>query len=540
MPKAYSYLRFSRPEQAKGDSTRRQYEAAKRYAAENGLDLDDGLTFRDEGISAYQGKHLETGRLGDFLNEVKAGRVEPGSYLLVESLDRISRQSARKAQRILEDICEEGITVVTLIDGRKYDRAALDSDPMALILSLLTFLRAHEESATKAKRLKAAWANKLKNIAEKPFTSKAPHWLKLNKETAKFQVIEDRAARVREMFDLYLSGMGPSGIAKRYNQEGLAPWGRGQMWFESYIIKILANPAVYGVITPHKLEYDKSGKKKRVPLDPITGYYPVVVDEHTFLRAQELKTSKGVKGRRATVPLQNIFSGLGRCPVCDSAMVRVNKGKTFQYLACGAAKHGAKLCSYRSIPYYRLEGSFLEAVRAGLKIPVEQEKLKALEAELARAEANMECAVSQRRNLIEAIKVGALKEESITDTSYPQYVLTDIIEEGPVFREKWGPRTLRDEIEQLDEWVERDRKNIIKLRGQINLLRPAAVEARLKELEAAARAQTLDPQRFNAALQSICKKAVIEYDHSAVDLQFKHTDLVLRVPVTMWSGREGK
>lgn len=531
MPKAYSYLRFSRPEQAKGDSTRRQYEAAQRYAAENGLDLDDTLTFRDEGISAYQGKHLETGRLGDFLNEVKSGRVEPGSHLLVESLDRISRQSARKAQRILEDICEEGITVVTLIDGRKYDRAALDSDPMALILSLLTFLRAHEESATKAKRLKAAWANKLKNIADKPFTSKAPHWLRLNKETGKFQVIEDRASRVREMFALYLSGIGPSGIAKRYNQEGLPPWGRGQMWFESYIVKILANPAVYGVITPHKLEYDQNGKKKRVPLDPVTGYYPVVVDEHTFLRAQELKTSKGVKGRKASAPLQNIFSGLGRCPVCDSAMIRVNKGK-WQYLACGAAKNGAKLCAYRAVTYHRLEGSFLAAVRAGLQIPVEQDKLGVLESELTRIEANMNTTISQRRNIIELIKNG-MREDTVTEMSYPQYVVTDLIEEGPIFREKWGPRTLRDEIEMLDEHVEHDRKIIIKLKGQINLLRPAAVEARLKELESAAREETLNPQRFNAALQSVVKKAVIDYNDSAVVLQFKHTELELRVPVAI-------
>jgi DNA invertase Pin-like site-specific DNA recombinase len=35
-PRAYSYLRFSTPEQAQGDSARRQIDLATRYAATHG------------------------------------------------------------------------------------------------------------------------------------------------------------------------------------------------------------------------------------------------------------------------------------------------------------------------------------------------------------------------------------------------------------------------------------------------------------------------------------------------------------------------
>ena len=49
-PKAYSYLRFSTPEQMGGDSFRRQWDAAKRYAERRGLDLDLKLTFHDLGV----------------------------------------------------------------------------------------------------------------------------------------------------------------------------------------------------------------------------------------------------------------------------------------------------------------------------------------------------------------------------------------------------------------------------------------------------------------------------------------------------------
>ena len=39
-PKAYSYIRFSNPNQEKGDSERRQVEEAELYAKEKGLSLD--------------------------------------------------------------------------------------------------------------------------------------------------------------------------------------------------------------------------------------------------------------------------------------------------------------------------------------------------------------------------------------------------------------------------------------------------------------------------------------------------------------------
>src|SRR5829696_6027221 len=125
MTKAYSYLRFSTPEQMKGDSLRRQNELARTYASARGLQLDEELTFRDLGVSAFKGRNAEVGKLADFKEAIKEGFVPRGSYLLVESLDRISRQAARKALRVLEAIVDEDITVVTLADGREYHKEAL-------------------------------------------------------------------------------------------------------------------------------------------------------------------------------------------------------------------------------------------------------------------------------------------------------------------------------------------------------------------------------------------------------------------------------
>ena len=158
--RAYSYLRFSTPEQSKGDSFRRQMSMAVAYASKHGLDLDQQLTFHDVGVSAFRGQNADAGRLAYFLEAVRAGQVPQGSVLLVEQLDRLSRLTPRKAVSVLEDIVETGVSVVTLTDEREYTADSLDTDHMDFIMSVLTFMRANEESATKSRRLKAAWEAK--------------------------------------------------------------------------------------------------------------------------------------------------------------------------------------------------------------------------------------------------------------------------------------------------------------------------------------------------------------------------------------------
>jgi len=97
-PKAYSYLRMSTDIQLKGHSRRRQLDASKAYAEAEGLELADDAQLEDIGISAFRGANVRDGALGRFLAAVKAGSVERGSYLLVESLDRLSREEILVAQ----------------------------------------------------------------------------------------------------------------------------------------------------------------------------------------------------------------------------------------------------------------------------------------------------------------------------------------------------------------------------------------------------------------------------------------------------------
>ncbi len=68
--------------------------------------MDTELTLHDKGISAFKGLNVEQGALGEFLKAVEEGKVNKGSYLLVESLDRLSREKVNSALRLFLNILD--------------------------------------------------------------------------------------------------------------------------------------------------------------------------------------------------------------------------------------------------------------------------------------------------------------------------------------------------------------------------------------------------------------------------------------------------
>jgi DNA invertase Pin-like site-specific DNA recombinase len=57
--------------------------------------------YRDLGVSAFRGKNADHGALKAFLDRVESGLIQPGSYLIVESLDRLSRTDITYALQLV-------------------------------------------------------------------------------------------------------------------------------------------------------------------------------------------------------------------------------------------------------------------------------------------------------------------------------------------------------------------------------------------------------------------------------------------------------
>lgn len=392
--KAYSYLRFSTPEQIAGDSLRRQMELAVRYAKDHELDLQE-VSYQDLGVSAYRGKNVETGALSQFLEAVKTGAIEPGSYLLVENLDRISRAPPMVALNALQSILIEGIVVVTLTDNQKYTYENLNNDPTPLLMAVLSAIRANQESVIKSKRGKAAWVGKRLKAAETKLTARTPAWLKLNADRKTFSLVGPKVAAVRKVFDLADEGMSLHGIVRKMTEDRI-PSLTDKLWTRVPLKRLLTSPSVIGTFSPHTVEYDPKTKKKvRVPAQPIPDYYPGIIHPDQFNRVQRM-FDNALTGKAAR-EVNNIFAGVLRCGVCGSKVHLIARGKDEKgnprpsYVACenrdrgktAQAKRAAlkiRRCTSHMVQYRHLEAAFLnmEPLAEVEKLTVNEDALERL------------------------------------------------------------------------------------------------------------------------------------------------------------------
>lgn len=434
-PKAYSYIRFSTPEQALGDSKRRQVEEARAWATAHGLKLDEELA--DEGVSGFRGANTrDDSALGAFLKAVHMGDVPQGSVLIVESLDRLSRDRILAAQNVLTSLLLAGVRIVTLTDRREYSEETVNENPTDLLVSLLVLMRANEESETKSKRLRAAWeAKRRKAISSGArMTTVAPAWLE--PDGSGFRINEERAAVVRRIFAATVDGRGQNSIAAELTAEGVSTWNGGTGWHRTYVRKIIDNRAVIGELVPHVTERKPGGGTVRKPVgDPVPSYYPAIIDPETWERARAAIGSRGVtgtagRGRHGGKPIAHMLAGIARCPICEGTMTRVSKGPRGgrAMLVCAKAKRGHG-CLYRAVPTCDVEAAIVrDRVRLLEFPPTADQSEAACREKLAEIETEISLLVDRRADFDEtrrARRLTALEREAEAQTFADQQALED-------------------------------------------------------------------------------------------------------------------
>jgi DNA invertase Pin-like site-specific DNA recombinase len=197
---------------------------ARQWCLEQGLELDEGLSIADLGVSAFTGKNSTHGALAGFLAAANRGKVPKGSILLVESLDRLSRNSITDAVGLLTSIVKSGIRVVSMIDKKEWNEDNIN-DTMNFMFSVMLFARAHEESATKSDRVRKSWIKRKASGVAVISGSHGPGWALPSADKSEWVLDEVKAASVRKVFDLAISGHGGVSIARMGNQEGWPlPW----------------------------------------------------------------------------------------------------------------------------------------------------------------------------------------------------------------------------------------------------------------------------------------------------------------------------
>jgi DNA invertase Pin-like site-specific DNA recombinase len=305
---AYSHLRFSSPQQATGDSIRRQTENRESWlAAHPRVRLDTSLVMTDAGRSAFRRKNRDTYALARFVDHIKLGRVEPGSYLLVENLDRLSREDAGEAVQLFLTIVNAGVIVVQLSPAVMEFKRPVEA--FALMFAIMELSRGHSESRLKSERCGSAWSKKQAAAASKVVTRKLPGWVKC--VDGRLVIDPARAETVRRLFALARDGHGAETIAARLNAEGVPILGRKAMkgdpitWAGTTVRYILHSRATIGEYVPYK----HGGRRGQAAGEPVANYFPAVIDLDTFHAVQAaIATRKKIRGRRGRYV--NLFAGL--------------------------------------------------------------------------------------------------------------------------------------------------------------------------------------------------------------------------------------
>jgi DNA invertase Pin-like site-specific DNA recombinase len=330
---AYSYLRFSKPEQGEGDSLRRQNQLRETWLKRNPhVRLDSSVRMVDRGVSGYRGDHRKKSKhaLACFLDLVERDRIPVGSYLIVENLDRLTRENPVISIPAVLNLIAAGIRVVQLTPVEMIYDSAMEQHHLMNMLWELS--RGHAESRRKSGLCGEAWAEK----KAKARTSKVPHgamcpaWIEL--VDGQYRLKQDAVQAVRKIFTWSAGGLGVSRILDRLETENVAPIGKSGAWERSYVCKLLANPTVIGIYQP-----GNGSGGKRPDGDPIPGYYPAAIDESLWHAArQAAKRRRQRSGRPSNGTAINPYSGL-LVSALDGSKLHVVSSHGHKYLVNASA-----------------------------------------------------------------------------------------------------------------------------------------------------------------------------------------------------------
>lgn len=315
---AYSYRRFSSAsgKQRDGTSLQRQLAMAQEVCNAKGWTLVDMPP--DAGVSAYKltsgemAANFHRGQLGIFLSKVNNGAIKPGSILILERMDRFSRNYFDIVFPIWLNLLQSGIEIYNCAFDTHYTLEAIRKNSNIANQALMEMAQANEYSRNLSNRIGKAFIIKRNDIAKglKVNTGPwCPYWLDWKGDTGKEGVYSPNkhADTVKRLVDEYLSGKGMFTIAKDLIKDGTATM-KGGKWCQSIISHILNNPTLIGTATLKEVQYPN--------------FYPALITQEQFnsLLAKLSDNKNRCGGNPLSDNVGNLFRNRLHCNTCGGAM----------------------------------------------------------------------------------------------------------------------------------------------------------------------------------------------------------------------------
>jgi site-specific DNA recombinase len=420
------YARVSTPRQARAQRVDEQVHRLKAYVEREGLEIEEGHIYLDEG---YSGANLNRPGL-DALRDAAA--MAEFEVLLVAAPDRLARNYVHQVL-LLEELQGCSCRVEFL-------ERPMSQDPNDQLLLQIRGAVAEYERTLIAERMRRGRLAKLRSGQLLPWL-RVPYGYRTDPERprdpAGLRVEEYEATIVRQMFAWYLEqGATLGGVARRLVAAGvLTPTGKVS-WSRSTIRGILKNPAYIGNAYGHCTRLVPS-KSRRSPLLPVGAgltakrrpeeewisiSVPEIVERETFDLVQEKLSRNRKFASRNNKSHQYLLRALVSCGACGrGSNARTSWDGRSYYVCRGRSEIVAEQrCRARHAPGARLDELVWEDLCEVLTHPEHvahalsrahggewlPQELKARLANVGKAIAHTE---RQRERLLEAYLGGVLE-----------------------------------------------------------------------------------------------------------------------------------
>ena len=363
------YCRLSRDDENEGisGSIKNQTEILQQYAAENGF--KNTRLFIDDGFS---GTNFDRPAFNEIMKLGEEGKI---GTLIVKDHSRLGRNRLVVGSLLEEEFDRMGIRYIAIMDNIDTKNGISDLVPMQD-----WFNEWHAKNTSD----KVRKVFKSKGESGKPLTSNPPYgYMKDPNDKYKWIIDEPAAKIVKRIFQMCVSGMGPSQIAKKLTAERvLTPteyWnsiGRKSSklpsvpnhWCPAMIANILKRQEYCGDIVNFR-STNKSFKNKKRVNRPESDWvifenaHPAIIDRDTFALVQKIRESRHRQTRTGKV---SIFSGLVFCEDCGQKMYYQSGKKERRdppHFICSSYSKNSDTCTSHYIGERTLTSLVLESMR---------------------------------------------------------------------------------------------------------------------------------------------------------------------------------
>ena len=346
------YARLSRDDEKEGISGSIQNQKAilEKYASDN--HLPNPRFFFDDG---YSGVSFTRPAFMEIMELAEQGLV---ANLVVKDHSRLGRNRLVVGQLLEEDFVRLNVRYIAIMDNIDTANGVSDIVPMQDL-----FNEWHAKNTSdKVRRVMQSRGN-----AGIPLTTNVPYGYKKDPvDKNRWIVDKPAAAVVQRIFQMSVSGLGPTQIAKKLRSEGVltpSEYQRGNgvncptklpeyphKWCSHTVAEILDRQEYVGD-TVNFRTYRQSFKLKKQLDRPqeewkvFPNTHPAIIDRETFTLVQNLRQHRRRPTRTGAV---SMFSGLLYCADCGSKLgySATNNYKREQaYFFCSGYRKNTDLCS---------------------------------------------------------------------------------------------------------------------------------------------------------------------------------------------------